>query len=64
MTIAQDIRKVANTDVDGDVRDRLNKLAGRVEACEERERFLECLEACGVDNWDGIDYAFEMMDEG
>ena len=63
MTIAQDIRKVANTHVDGDVRERLNELAGRVEEVEKREHFLECLEACGVDNWDGFDFAHEMMEE-
>ena len=25
--------------------------------------FLNCLESCGVDNWDGYSYAREMMDE-
>lgn len=25
------------------------------------ERWLNCLEAAGVDNWDGWDYAREMM---
>ena len=63
MTIAQDIRKVANTHVDGDVRERLNELAERVEEIEKREHFLECLEACDVDNWDGFDFAHEMMEE-
>lgn len=70
MTIAQDLRKQANNigvnvaDIQGnDIRDRLNELADRVEVCEEREHFLECLEACGVDNWDGFDFAHEMMEE-
>lgn len=27
------------------------------------EKWLNCLEAAGVDNWDGWDYAKEMMDE-
>lgn len=29
----------------------------------ERSEFLECLEACGVDNWQGYDDAWEMMNE-
>ena len=28
----------------------------------EREAWLGCLEAAGVDNWPGIDEAFDMMD--
>ena len=28
--------------------------------CKER---LECLEAAGVDNWEGYDYAMEMYSE-
>lgn len=30
----------------------------------EELRFLRCLEAAGVDNWDGYDYAQEMFQEG
>ena len=30
---------------------------------QERIEFLNCLEACGVDNWDGYGDAHEMMDE-
>lgn len=26
--------------------------------------FLQCLEDAGVDNWQGIDYAYEMMNKG
>ena len=29
----------------------------------ENSEFLECLEAAGVDNWSGYDYASEMMEE-
>lgn len=29
----------------------------------EDSEFLGCLEACGVDNWDGYGYAQEMIDE-
>jgi hypothetical protein len=25
--------------------------------------FLECLRACGVDNWNGYDYAVEMFND-
>lgn len=25
--------------------------------------FLGCLEACGVDNWEGYSYAHELMEE-
>ncbi len=70
MTLAQDLRKQANciganvADTEGDdLREALNKLADRVAEVEEREHFLECLEACGVDNWDGFDFAHEMMAE-
>jgi hypothetical protein len=28
----------------------------------ERDEFLGCLEACGVDNWGGFDDAHEMME--
>lgn len=26
-------------------------------------RWLQCLENAGVDNWGGIDFAYELMDE-
>lgn len=29
----------------------------------QRSNFLSCLEACGVDNWDGYGDAQEMMEE-
>lgn len=64
MSIAQDIRKQAYIVAANDISVRLLDLADRVEACEKRERFLECLEACGVDNWDGIDVAVEMLEDG
>lgn len=38
--------------------DELNKL-------KRQSDWLNCLEAAGVDNWEGIDYAYEMWrDEG
>ncbi len=30
---------------------------------ENSEDFLNCLQAAGVDNWDGYEYAQEMMEE-
>jgi hypothetical protein len=36
--------------------DRLNKLL-------EAEKWANSLEAAGVDNWDGISYAYELMGE-
>lgn len=69
MSIAQDLRKQANciavnvADSEGkDLRQSLLALADRVEKVEESERFLNCLEASGVDNWDGYGYAWAMMD--
>ncbi len=29
----------------------------------EQVEFLNALKACGVDNWDGYDYAVEMLEE-
>ena len=34
----------------------------RYDDMKERLAWLECLEAAGVDNWQGIDEAFNMMD--
>lgn len=33
------------------------------ERLKERERWLSAMEAAGVDNWQGIDVAVEMMEE-
>ena len=30
----------------------------------ERDEWLDCLEAAGVDNWEGIDEAFIIREEG
>ncbi len=44
-----------------------NYMYGNVEDFEtaeedrERLRWLDALEAAGVDNWDGIDYAYEIF---
>lgn len=31
---------------------------------QERDRLLSCLEAAGVDNWDGWDFAIESYQAG
>lgn len=33
-----------------------------IKKMEERITWLECLESVGVDNWDGYNYAFELME--
>ena len=33
------------------------------ESLLEDQKLLECLQGAGVDNWDGYDYAMEMMKE-
>jgi len=35
----------------------------KLNSLEEDRRLMECLQACGVDNWDGYEYAQEMMEE-
>jgi hypothetical protein len=42
----------------------INKKLGDVnEKLQERDNWLNCLEAAGVDNWDGYDIAQDMRDE-
>ena len=36
-------------------------LQARLFKLEERDAWLECLECAGVDNWQGIDYAYRMQ---
>ena len=33
------------------------------EQLQKDQRFLECLRGAGVDNWEGYDYAIELMGE-
>ena len=70
MTVAQKLRKQANNiganvaDTEGnDIREFLTELATEVEQLEEDVKFLQALRAAGVDNWDGYDYAFDLLDE-
>ena len=39
------------------------QLIEEIERLQESNEFLNCLEACGVDNWDGYSDAVEMMEE-
>ena len=41
-----------------------DELKSQIAQLKERDRLLSALEASGVDNWDGIDYAYEMLEEG
>lgn len=34
----------------------------KIKTLKERERLLDCLEAAGVDNWEGIDFALELFE--
>ena len=36
----------------------------RLDQLLEQERWLDCLEGAGVDNWEGIDHAIEDMLRG
>lgn len=47
------LKKVGDTDVQQ-----------LIEHIENLENQLDCLYAAGVDNWDGYDYACEMMNSG
>jgi hypothetical protein len=42
----------------------IKRLKVEIEGLEEDAEFLSCLEACGVDNWDGYGDAKQMMAEG
>jgi hypothetical protein len=33
------------------------------EQLKKDQHFLECLQGAGVDNWEGYDYAIELMQE-
>lgn len=40
---------------------KIKTLEKQLEHCDEDVRFLKCLLACGVDNWEGYDYAAKLM---
>ena len=39
----------------------IERLQARIERLEERELWLNCLEQAGLDNWDGVDLASEIL---
>ena len=39
----------------------INSLELRIDELEEEVRFLHCLRAAGVDNWEGYDVAQDMF---
>ncbi len=41
----------------------LKELEETLESLEESSQWLADLEAAGVDNWGGIDYAYDLRDE-
>ena len=41
----------------------IDRLRKKVAELEEEVKWLHCLEAAGVDNWEGVDYAQEMMED-
>lgn len=46
-----------------DAEKKIYELEAKVKELEDDSKFLDCLRASGVDNWDGYDYAQEMMDD-
>lgn len=45
------------------LQETMNRLKERNEELEKRDNFLLCLEAAGVNNWDGYGIAKEAMEE-
>lgn len=41
----------------------IEKLKTRIAELEERDLLLCALEDAGVDNWEGFEYAYELLDE-
>lgn len=41
-----------------------NRTCEQIREMQERLRFLDALEEAGVDNWEGISHAYELMEEG
>jgi hypothetical protein len=42
---------------------KIKTLEKQIEEYDEDIQFLDCLRACGVDNWEGYDEALKMMRE-
>lgn len=56
MNIVEEITKKLN-----EVDELLFKLGKELEDLKERDQWLSCLEAAGVDNWEGYDYAKDLV---
>lgn len=54
-----DLRQMSYQEIKQLLRSKDEEISILAEEC----RFLECLEAAGVDNWGGYEVAQEMMDE-
>ena len=49
--------------VTGDEQALVKEALGEYEELFDRNTFLGCLEACGVDNWQGFPDAYELYDQ-
>jgi len=50
--------------VGDDVKAKAEAVIKDLEQAQERLEWLDCLEAAGVDNWQGIDIAFDIREYG
>lgn len=53
----------SNRNSDGDDKALIEALQAKVEKLEERDNWLRCLEAAGVDNWEGYGIAIDLRDK-
>ena len=45
------------------LQNRIEGLHYEIAELEKRDKWLRCLETAGVDNWEGYDYAKDLLDE-
>ena len=66
-TALSEIRYESETDYVDSTVDKaemlLSELESYIETLEYKSKWLECLEAAGVDNWEGCEYASELMED-
>ena len=43
--------------------EKIERLHDKITELEKRDKWLRCLETAGVDNWEGCDYAKDLLDE-
>lgn len=46
-----------------ELKKKISDLESQLEKCDKDIQFLNCLRACGVDNWEGYGEARKMMRE-